>query len=145
MKKLFAIVISLVLCITCFAVPAFADDLDTPVEPIDIDEYAVRQIIKTGSFPVFDGANNDGVTVHYSIIGYAELDTNGNVTSFILDSFSHYETTGGGTLLNDSVTFSHAHLHDNIADLYIHYNISYTDLNNTSHYENTLYLVRSIQ
>lgn len=142
MRKLVAIVISVVLCLTCFTISAFADDLDTPAEPIDIDEYAVRQIIKTGSFPVFDGADNGGVTVHYSIIGYAELDSDGNVTSFILDSFSHYETTGGGILSNNSVTFSHAHLHENIADLYIHYNISYIDLNNVNQYENTFYHVR---
>jgi len=124
-------------------VPISADDLEYPVEPIDTDEYEVRQIVKSGSYNVFGGANNDGVTIHYSITGDASLDNNGNVTSFDLTSFSHYETTSGDDLQTATVWFSHEHLHDNIADLYIHYNISYTNLNNVNQTENTIFYVRA--
>ena len=127
MKKLFAIVISLVLCITCFAVPAFADDLDTPVEPIDIDEYAVRQINKSGTLNLFGGAGNNGVTINVYISGEAELDNSGDVTSFTLDSFTHYETISGGTLTSNSVSYGYTELVGNKVIAHINYHIVYQD------------------
>ena len=127
MKKILVIVLSLALCLTCFAMPAYADDLEYPVEPIDIDEYVIQEVNKTGKLYLWGGAGNGGVTITVNILGDAELDSNGNVTSFTLTSFSHYETISGGTLPTNSVWYGYTELDGNKVKAHINYDIVYRD------------------
>ena len=133
MKKIIAIFISVVLCITCFAASAFADDLDTPAEPINIDEYAIREVNKTGELYLWGGAGNNGVTITVNILGDAELDSNGNLSSFSLTAFSHYETISGGALLSNSVSYGYTELNGNKVIAHINYHIVYQDANLVYH------------
>ena len=127
MKKILVIVLSLALCLTCFAMPAYADELDYPVAPIDIDEYAIREVNKTGILELWGGAGNGGVTITVNILGDAELDNNGNVSSFTLTSFSHFETISGGTLSTNSVWYGYTELVGNKVKAHINYSIVYQD------------------
>ena len=133
MKKALAIVLALVLCITCFAVPAYADELDYPEDPIDINEYVIREVIKTGKLYLWGGASNNGVTITANYTGDAELDSNGNVSSFTLTSFSHYETISGGTLVSSSVWYGYTELVGNKVKAHINYSIVYIDANSNYH------------
>lgn len=137
MKKIIAIFISVVLCITCFAMPVYADDLDTPSGPVDIDEYVVREIHRTGTFDVFNGADNYGVTITIQVSGDVSLDNNGSIVSFSLDSFTHYETISGGELLLNNVSYGNYYTSGNYLFLRIDYFIIYKDSNGTLHPENS--------
>ena len=80
MKKLLVIVLSLALCLTCFAMPAYADDLDYPVEPIDIDENIVYE--STGHAYVYVFFSTGRVIIKFTVRGDTSLDYNGNVIDF---------------------------------------------------------------
>ena len=80
MKKTLSIILSLVLCIACFAMPVYADDLEMNVNPVELERGFVYDC--DGEGYVYNWFYSGRVLVTITVQGRTALDSNGNVTGF---------------------------------------------------------------
>lgn len=124
MKKIISLLMILVLCIACISAPAYAEDLDTPEEPVDIDEYVIQPC--SGSDTVYFFNNKLSVTVYVN--GSATLNGAGNPVSFSCSSCWSSESydNGFGT---SSVNYTGYSISGGTIYAYFSYSVYYQDIN----------------
>ena len=111
MKKVLVIVLSLVLCIACFAMPVYADDLVIS-GPVTSERGFVYEC--DGNGYIYEIYNYGIVRITITVEGRTTLDSNGNVTGFSCSScFATFEVISG---------FSPSEL--DISAYYINYSVS---------------------
>lgn len=123
MKKIISLFLVLVLCIACISAPAYAEELDTPENPVDIDEYVIAPCY--GSNTIYS-SYDFSITVEVS--GDAPLNSYGMPVSFTCTNYSSsmYYTSGFGYA---SVSYSSYSISGNYIYVYFNYNAVYTDIN----------------
>ena len=123
MKKLISLLIVLVMCVVCISVPAYAEDLDTPEEPINIDEYEIAPC--SGSTTIYI---TGGCSLTIDIMGSISLNNNGIPISFTLNDYMYDLscTTGNGSCV---VSYSGYSIIGRYVYVYMSYSGYYTDIN----------------
>ncbi len=89
MKKLFAILLTIMIALCAFGMPVAADDFDTPETPIEPDEYVVKPVYKTEYWPV------GNISVLVTISGSITCLSDGTITAYNLSV----------TVSNGSITY----------------------------------------
>ena len=120
MKKIVSLLMVLVLCIACISAPAYAEDLDTPEDPIDIDEYSTSP--RAGGTSIYVAS---GCSFSISVSGTATYDNNHPI-SFTLSDCSGYlsYTEGFGS---GNVSYSGYYINGDFIYASVSYAVTYVD------------------
>ena len=104
MKRIITILFTAIFLITIPTnfIYAYDENLDTPVDPVDPDDYVVRQLSGTGSHTFIF---NDGYeTVGINTSGSGNIDQFGQIESFSLSTSTHIVSGEGHAYANLQLT-----------------------------------------
>lgn len=122
MKKIISLLMVLVLCIACISAPAYAEDLDTPEEPVDIDEYVIRPTSGSDTSSYFSGK----ATITIYVDGSVTLNNYGSPTSFSCSGASWNYSSSSGSVTG-SVSYTGYYISGNSVYATVYYSFDFYD------------------
>ena len=134
MKKLLLVILSLVLCIACSAMPAYADELDKSGKHVDPERGYVYEC--GGDGYIYEVYDSGIVRITVTVEGHIYLDSNRNVTGFSYSSCSAQFAVISGlspSELDVGLNYINYSVSNNVVTARVHYSVTINGATNTGY------------